>query len=343
MRNNRFEMHPNSDPEAFERYNSQLAEFFAKKILEIGKGIEFDVGNEHRRQAVEERRDMLEELKALVVLIQDKLYPVLVAELKRFRVHENEEDLKKNLLSREFFNRAVITLASKYPGEYKHTSHLVTLNYAGVADKDGLLKLTELINLVIHEYIHFISEEEATYEVFTANDKVSFDLNTKPNNFSKLGYHSGRGTTFFALNEAVTEKYAQELLPQINRDVNSDLPNFQHLELSPKKYESTAYVEERKVLDFIIDLLSEYAQADRNVVWNGFKQGLLHGDVLGDKDFRAGMVECFGTDIFHNFLNEFKEKNPVYQVAGDGGLTEQAIASLQKRFENNGAKTIKKS
>ncbi len=311
----------------------------------------------HAPEVVEETKEHIED-------VVRSFYPFALEELQKSGLDTTPENLERNYLRQEDFLRRIIvnfdslSKFSKTRASYDIEKHRVEVNFGHFYYEDPFskevtpLNKVSLMKTLVHEFVHFMSDQklvlrkDATAESgksgYFEYQKDYFDKKYPDADFVFVKDHH-----FSQLNEAVTEKAAQEIAQKVAGAMG----------FSEKDVPKDAYVLEQKILDYIIDKLSAVSGLKPELLWQGFKAGLYSGNVLKDKNVVRALEECFGSDFVPNFLGGFYERNERFQAipqeklisdvgAKEGrvilGKYEMPVESLQKRWEAFGSQKVNK-
>lgn len=350
------EIQQQEDDDARKKFADEKTGRFGKKeikefVVREGKirAIALDTVSESERVLSEASEVINESLWAI--------HTEIVREMQASGVLVTEAELvRKKVSLQDFFNHLVINfdLLAGHNGAFAFhdpSSNNVILNYARFSEfqlgANNVMTYDKpdkaaLLHTLVHEFLHFSSFQELT---------IDSDNKLVPGSKVVVGYgvekvgdkKKGVKPKFSAINEGVTELYAQELADRLCASLGYGDRN------KEASIARISYVSEQKFVKKLLDYLAKYSKTTTKQVWEGFKVGYFEGNALENRTLQGALKECFGSDVIENLLADFKEKNSNYakQVEGATYLTIEKVQAeedqvrfdgLEKRWLANGAK-----
>lgn len=122
---------------------------------------------------------------------------------------------------------------------------------------------------------------------------------TDPTEESQSGYQKGR--KFTAFDEGVVEKLAREItVSYLDRTGVSSSETATLKENLQKNSKETVYSDAVKMIDVIIDRITDKTGVQKTTVWQAIIKGLFEGETFNSPEVRGLFTQSFG----ENFLNQ---------------------------------------
>ncbi|MFA5937038.1 MAG: hypothetical protein WC822_04125 [Candidatus Paceibacterota bacterium] len=258
----------------------QIKEFILKERL-IGKE---KISGEYEKSK--------EELKII-----ETINFLILNEIKKMDVSPKEtlSSERVHLVSENIFNQC-------HPGQQNQVGSYTTETNSILINRDQLKQKLLLFSTILHEVLHYYSFNSFVVSI-DSNEVGPYRTGYSLQNFSEnINNHEH----FRGLTEAVIDKMVQEIIE--NNKVFLISQKIVSLGEFKKKNDILCYKEEVKVLELVINKITEIKQKSYKEVWIKFKRGLFTGEMMYLRD----VDNVFGTGslrVLSAMLSEGSTKN----------------------------------